>query len=783
MARQLSPELVEQTKQALRPWVVNLIAEKVGSPQAAPAGSSGVQTHAYTLHTGTIPDAHAPQFLKADGSRALEDNLPVNAGVTVDGVDVSAHAADANAHHAKQHSLVDGAHHTAGGGGQYQMLWQPTAGGLGWVASADDVSGDGAGVVKVLRSVGGSTRFKDIYTPIIYSTGDVTLTPTGAVVLSDGKALRSVTFVSGFAGSGFRFDQGVAEAGKTTAEVDNLWVRGRMHVYELLIHQIRATNGSIFVSNTGKAATVTYISGASWQIDTDPEHGFAAGDLIRAQRFTGTGTYQCNMQVASVATTKQFTATWISGASPAAGMEFVRLGSATVSTRRGGVYLTADDSGAPFIDVFDGVDAFADWNTAGVIKARLGSLAGLGIGSAGEYGLFVGTGQATSNTYLKAGTAGVVQNNIGSTWYSGGSKIVEITAADGITLFPLDESYSTNRAYTFSDGSSEFAGLYAGVGATARTLQLNVGYANATGSTSLFIDATNSSGGYAQSALNAQSGTRGAGMYGRVDATNNICETLIYANAASGTEAYIQMKVGVLDAWATGLVRLWADTSGYFDALGNGLVFSLDNNTNYASLHRLSGGSVTTGARLGIGTSSPGYTLDVVGTANVSGALTAGQARFTANSATVDAVGTDHAYYTWYPRGFATGRKAYLGFPSAGTTSMALVNEDTGSLSAKTNGNVDQLVLLAGGNVGIGNATGSEKLHVSGLTLAQAFRATVDTGGSTSSGICYTGASQGVSTGTGTVKMGAGNNRNSDLWIKVYVGTTAYFIPAWSNIS
>lgn len=40
-----------------------------------------------------------------------------------------------------------------------------------------------------------------------------------------------------------------------------------------------------------------------------------------------------------------------------------------------------------------------------------------------------------------------------------------------------------------------------------------------------------------------------------------------------------------------------------------------------------------------------------------------------------------------------------------------------------------------------------------------------------------------VSTGTGTVKMNAGTARNSDAWVKIYIGTVAYWLPAWSNIN
>ncbi|MBK8359534.1 MAG: hypothetical protein IPL15_11395 [Comamonadaceae bacterium] len=40
------------------------------------------------------------------------------------------------------------------------------------------------------------------------------------------------------------------------------------------------------------------------------------------------------------------------------------------ASRRGTIYMTADDSGAPFMDVVDGVAAFGDWNTAGKIRTR-----------------------------------------------------------------------------------------------------------------------------------------------------------------------------------------------------------------------------------------------------------------------------------------------------------------------------------------------------------------------------------------------------------------------------
>ena len=60
----------------------------------------GMEIHALdgTYHSGTLADAQAPQFLKYDGSRQLTGNLTVASGITIDGIDISAHAANINAH-------------------------------------------------------------------------------------------------------------------------------------------------------------------------------------------------------------------------------------------------------------------------------------------------------------------------------------------------------------------------------------------------------------------------------------------------------------------------------------------------------------------------------------------------------------------------------------------------------------------------------------------------------------------------------------------------------------
>lgn len=209
-------------------------------------------------------------------------------------------------------------------------------------------------------------------------------------------SISSASFASGFTGSGWRVDYGITNASRASAEFDDLTVRGRMRVYELLINQIRATNGSLFVSSSGKVQSAT--GAGPYTITTDGDHGFAVGDVIRAQRFTGTGTYTSNMNVTAVGSTTAFTATLATGsAPPAAGYEYVRLGNASDTSRQGGLYLTADDSNAPYMDIVDGVTSHADWSAFSKLKVRIGRLTGI---NAAPWGQLSGYGLWSDNVYL-----------------------------------------------------------------------------------------------------------------------------------------------------------------------------------------------------------------------------------------------------------------------------------------------------------------------------------------------------------------------------------------------
>jgi len=215
-----------------------------------------------------------------------------------------------------------------------------------------------------------------------------------------------------------------------TATFDDLVVRGTMSIYELLIQQIRATNGSVLVSSAAKLASASLVSGVSYTCivegagsDYQP---FVVGDVLRAQRINIGATsvvWKSDLVVTAINTggnQRAFTANLIGASTPPAkGMEFVRLGNTSDVARQGAVYITADDSGAPFIDVVNGIAAHADWNTAGKVKVRLGRLDGV-TGNANEYGLWAGN---TSSSIL-ASTAGVTVNNVPLRFQAGSSTVV-----------------------------------------------------------------------------------------------------------------------------------------------------------------------------------------------------------------------------------------------------------------------------------------------------------------------------------------------------------------------
>ena len=298
----------------------------------------------------------------------------------------------------------------------------------------------------------------------VTDTGSLVLVPTGTSVLfADQKGIGSNSYTSGFAGSGWQVTHD-SNSSEYTAEFDNLTVRGTMSVYELLIQQIRATNGSLIIGSADKVEQVEDLGGNpnvyKLTIASDENSGsggadfihFTENDLILAQKWSGTsseetgGGYDPVKRVRATVTetsnssgsslnADEFKVTLESGDSISASdlpLDFVRIGNTTDANRQGGIYLTSEDTGAPFIDIFNEVDAWADWRSIDKTKARIGRLDGVTDTSAGldgnqsnKYGLYSNDVYLTGHIQAKTGYIGTSTNgwsidqygftNVGST--------------------------------------------------------------------------------------------------------------------------------------------------------------------------------------------------------------------------------------------------------------------------------------------------------------------------------------------------------------------------------
>lgn len=267
---------------------------------------------------------------------------------------------------------------------------------------------------------------------------DVTGTGRYTSHLYTGANVGTTSFSSGFAGSGWQLGYSGTDANLT---VDNLTVRKSMSIYELIINQIRATNGSVWVSDAVKLSSVTdHTTYYTVWIDGDGDNPynivlpFATNDIVRCQKWNGRDLKYYTAIVDLLIDDISFELSIIDGTgTPAAGDDLVRIGNSTDTNRQGSIYLTASDTNAPYIDVLDGVTSAS---FSGKTKVRLGKLTGI---TDSVYGALSGYGLYSENVYLSgwvratAGAIGGFTLNSTDGLYSGtGSTRVQMKHGAGI---------------------------------------------------------------------------------------------------------------------------------------------------------------------------------------------------------------------------------------------------------------------------------------------------------------------------------------------------------------
>jgi len=242
---------------------------------------------------------------------------------------------------------------------------------------------------------------------------------TGAVLTineSWNAGMGSTSYGSGWGGSGWTITRPTAgfSNNEWMLEVDNLSVRGTLSVYELLINQIRATNGTLFVSSSAKTFVLVdeSVDSAVGKIAFEPTGSttitpYAVGDILLCQRVSvgqtadayaaantdfvkrilihvkGIGTTETIGDTDYPCITFRYYADEFSGEGPPAvlgsidpGDVFVRIGSTSDDDRESTILLTSDFSNAPYMDFNSDVNSWTAWTGDAKRKARIGNLAG-----------------------------------------------------------------------------------------------------------------------------------------------------------------------------------------------------------------------------------------------------------------------------------------------------------------------------------------------------------------------------------------------------------------------
>lgn len=187
-------------------------------------------------------------------------------------------------------------------------------------------------------------------------------------------------FVSGFAGHGWKIWEYIA--GKWKLEIDTIVVRETMLVFEMLISKIRAIIGAQTISQGHGKVKSAQISddGTEYLIELEDEDvSIVAHDFVRCQTFLGDKTKLYHVEVDSVDMETKILHVPLSEFDkdesgnilypPVAGDELVQFGNSQNKARQSAIYMHADETGQPAIDVMFDVNS-KNWD--GKVKVRMG---------------------------------------------------------------------------------------------------------------------------------------------------------------------------------------------------------------------------------------------------------------------------------------------------------------------------------------------------------------------------------------------------------------------------
>lgn len=226
-------------------------------------------------------------------------------------------------------------------------------------------------------------------------------------------------------------------------------------------------------------------------------------------------------------------------------------------------------------------------------------------------------------------------------------------------------------------------------------------------------------------------------------------------------------------------------TSQFLGVNAAGTALAFQTMTGDASL---SGPTLTIAKIAGVSVGTPTGTGNVVfsNSPTLAGTLTAGPA---ARFGTV----TGQQQNAAYQFGFNGQSGAALEFVDNSTTGkndgmVFTVNAGTKGYFGATATTMD-VTAVGQLNLGAGNVVGavvidtSNNVTATGYVKGAGLIATGDPGGTASANTVSNISSTTISSGTGTIKMSSVNTATNAVWVKIYAGATAYWVPGWTTNS
>lgn len=232
----------------------------------------------------------------------------------------------------------------------------------------------------------------------------LTISVDGSIEQLGNNGLKN-TFVSGNLGTGWKLDYNTTIANKSYLEIDNILVRDslRTHIFEK--NTIKATNGQLYISDSGIIAD-DYNGDGTISFDIDKSATFNQFDkLIIKDWNTSSGTIrEISFQITAVGTAangkQPYTIATIAGS-----RSWIQKGMTAVRYNGGNILIDASSTNSPFIDVI------SNYTT----KARYGRLDGI---NSPTFGQLSGYGLWSDNAYLegsiKANSGQIGSFNIGT---------------------------------------------------------------------------------------------------------------------------------------------------------------------------------------------------------------------------------------------------------------------------------------------------------------------------------------------------------------------------------